>query len=271
MPAVPSRNSAARAAATKSRIISGLLMPGAVSTPDDTSTPGASAARMARADILGIETAGQQPGARKHPSTEQLPVERGAVPAWARRTLLAPLHRTAACRRFSRMQKRQQDPLLCDRDRFDDRHAETLLHGSNALRRFAAMQLDEIRLDAPITASSMSSSPASPSSTTSRLRPRMRAASEDACSGVRSRGEAGMKNEPGKIRARAHRRIGRVGAGDPADFDLDAHGPPLIATGRTESKQRLGDVPNALFLQRFFEMQGVGDGLRGCGGVGCLR
>jgi hypothetical protein len=32
----------------------GLLMPGAVSTPDDTSTPGASAARMARPTFSGV-------------------------------------------------------------------------------------------------------------------------------------------------------------------------------------------------------------------------
>src|SRR4029077_1946882 len=52
---------AARAAITKAEIISGLLMPGAVSTPDDTSMPGASDAAIARATLSA-----SSPPARSH-------------------------------------------------------------------------------------------------------------------------------------------------------------------------------------------------------------
>ncbi len=74
---------ASRAEVTKDWIISGLFTPGAVSTPDETSTPGALAEAMARRHILRVQPARQQPWPRNRPCTEQLPVERHAMSAGA--------------------------------------------------------------------------------------------------------------------------------------------------------------------------------------------
>ena len=73
-----------RAAAMKRPMASASLTPGARSTPDDTSTPGAPVSRRAAATRFGAQAAGEQPGrARPHPA-QQGPVERFTVAAGQR-------------------------------------------------------------------------------------------------------------------------------------------------------------------------------------------
>ena len=79
--ASPRGRGAARAARIKARIFSGSLSPGARSTPDDTSTPGARVIRMASADIAGVEPAGQHERHAGIKVLQQVPVERLAETA----------------------------------------------------------------------------------------------------------------------------------------------------------------------------------------------
>ena len=71
----------------KARILSGSFSPGARSTPDDTSTPGARVICKRLGDIAGIKPARQHEWNARSDALEQRPVERLAEPAGPRRVL----------------------------------------------------------------------------------------------------------------------------------------------------------------------------------------
>ena len=99
-------------------------MPGAVSTPDDTSTPGASAVRDGARDILRIKPAGQKPGPGEFAARQQLPVEGRAMTA---RAVRAPGRLGIEQKHVGRLLIDGHDGEignLGDRQRLDHRQAE---------------------------------------------------------------------------------------------------------------------------------------------------
>ena len=74
------RASASRAARTNALILAGSFSPGPLSTPDDTSTPGARVIASASATLSGIEPPGKHEGQARIKRFQQLPVERPAEP-----------------------------------------------------------------------------------------------------------------------------------------------------------------------------------------------
>ena len=69
----------------KARILSGSFSPGARSTPEETSTPGARVMRSASADVAGIEPAGEHERHAEVEALQEAPVERLAEAAGPRR------------------------------------------------------------------------------------------------------------------------------------------------------------------------------------------
>ena len=142
-----SRAKAARAAATKAAIFFSSLTPGARSTPDETSTPRAPDSAIASPTLSGVEPARQQPRDFWREIARQAPVERPAVAA----------RQHGVLRRLGVDQQPVGDALvvaragevrrLGDADRLHRRQAEGLLDRRHALRRLAAMQLQQVRAD----------------------------------------------------------------------------------------------------------------------------
>ena len=220
-----------------------LFTPGAVSTPDDTSTPGAPLMRDRARDIVRVQSAGQQPGPRESPSTEQ---SASRTPRHGRRARVAPpapWRRTAACRRrfHSRAALARSDAsaiataLMIGIPKRDAQFAD-------ALRRLAAVELEEVRphgftIVVNLFVPRIGEQRDKTQSSTHESPPMLRPGRATGCAAI-----CGWNTRPRKIRAGAHRRIRGFHAVYAADFDLNAHWFRLIALRLIEIKQSSFDI-----------------------------
>ena len=175
------------------------MIPGAVSTPDDTSTPGACAARDGAGDIFRMQSAGQKPGPREIASPQDLPVERRAMAALAR----------ALGGRLGVEQQHVGDGLIgaharqigCigNRNRLDDIDAETRAQSAPTRSGVSLpCKLQHVGLDGAHGGGDLFVGRIGEQRHDAVARPRMRDASDAACSPFTLRGEAAWKTSPQK-------------------------------------------------------------------------
>ncbi len=204
-----------RAAATKARISSGDFFPGAVSTPEDTSTPGAPVWRDGLRHIARVEPARQQPGLGRAEGSEQRPIRLNCVAAGScrpRRRLR--LHHIAIRKLIGGREIRGTRHAELAPDRAaktvpQRRHRGRGAHGPAGYPARLSCKTASISSKLGFTNSPTRSGP-----------PWARAESIPASTGrdVTRRGRE--EHEAQIIRASLHRGVKRLGAIDPADLDL---------------------------------------------------
>ncbi len=141
-----SRSAACRAARTKARIFSGSFSPGARSTPEDTSTPGARVIRKASATLPAIEAAREHERNAEIEILQQMPIEWPAEAARPRRVARRTRIEQDAVGDIGIRPDRREIGTGRDRNRLDHRQAKARADGADAFRRLAAMKLQQVGL-----------------------------------------------------------------------------------------------------------------------------
>ena len=139
--------SAARAARMNARILSGSFSPGARSTPDDTSTPGARVMRKSFRHIVGVEPARKHEGNAGIQILEKGPVERLAETARPRCILGRARVEDQSIHDLRVLANLGKILSLRDRQCLHDRQSKARAHGDDTVRRFTAVELKHVRFE----------------------------------------------------------------------------------------------------------------------------
>ena len=182
-----------------------LFTPGALSTPEDTSTICAPLTAMARATFSGVSPPARNQGRAKVAGHAESASRR---PRHGRRDaphLAAARHRTGSCRRHRHSRRRAlaRSAGSATGKRLDDGNAETRADIGRPRRRLPAMQLEKIRLHLRRRSRPVVSSLSSTTSAASLSRPRIRSARRGALLQAEMAGTFGEEHQAAEIRAGA--------------------------------------------------------------------
>ena len=218
------RHSEARAARMKARILSGSFTPGALSTPEETSTPGARVMRSASATFSGIRPPDSMNGIVGSRSVEQVPVERLAEAAGPRSPRAAAWRRTAGGRRVrDRAGSRRDRRFASIASAFITGRPKRCLDRADALRRLLAVQLEHVGLQRRRRCRRASRRPHRRCSATFSARPFTRAAELARRMKRHVARPRRKEHEAHHVGAGIERGVERVGRGQAADFDESSH------------------------------------------------
>ena len=214
---------ALRAAATKAAILSGLLRPGESSTPDDASTKLRARDLDGARDVLRVEPAGKSERPPERAPRDELPVERGAPAARARRRSIHLGVEQEIVRRVLVRVGARDILAVGHRQHLDDGPAAAGSDRGNARGQFVAVELDQIGRDRGHNL--VQSGIRGLDQKCHHARPAAQQSCENGGLFQRQMARAPLEeHETGEIGARAKRSIGCLPAVDPADFDHHAHG-----------------------------------------------